>query len=512
MSQSPSHPEPSDELSAATSAPATSPTEFSTGKVPFGSNELPSDLLETKKSLLNAEDEEEEGDASDFLGLSDAAIRDICEALINEDAERVDCDLEDLSSSDKAELLEKVAPDIRKSLIYGFGRHFDAEMFSYLNEDLRTEALESMSADQVARILTDLDSDDALDMIAPLDPDFQQDIMRKLSAKIRMVLEEGLSFPEDSAGRLMQREFVAVPQFWTVGKTLDYLRAARDTLPDDFYDLIVIDPAHHVVGEIPLDKLVRAPRSVKIDGLTLEEVHPIPATMDQEEVATIFRNEGLASAPVVDENGRLIGTITYDDVIYVIDEEAEEDLLKLGGVKEDDLYRNILGTTKSRSWWLFINLLTALLASVVISMFEATIEQIVALATLMPIVASMGGNAGTQSMTVAVRAIATNELSGANAWRVIGKETTVGLLNGILFSIMIGFIAGAWFHSTGLGTVIACAMIANLIVAGFFGASIPVVLNKFGIDPAVASAVFLTTVTDVVGFFAFLGLATLFLL
>lgn len=473
-------------------------------------DQMPPEHFEDKAGVALPDDDEML--ASDFLGLTDDEIREIRLAIENEDHERVNLLLDDLGTNDKAELLEKVTDDLRQVLMAGYAPHFDADVISFLEEGIRTRVLEDVSAEQVAKILSDLDSDDALDIILPLEPAFQQEIMRKLSAKIRMALEEGLSFPEDSAGRLMQREFVAIPQFWTVGKTIDYLRAARDTLPDDFYDLIVIDPAHHVVGEIPLNKLIREGRSVKIDDLTLEDAHPIPATMDQEEVATIFRNENLASAPVVDDSGRLIGIITYDDVIYVIDEEAEEDLLKLGGVGQDDLYSNILSTTKSRSWWLFINLLTALLASFVISLFEGTIQQIVALATLMPIVASMGGNAGTQSMTVAVRAIATNELSGTNAWRVIGKETAVGLLNGVLFSILIAIIAGLWFQSAGLGSVIACAMITNLIVAGFFGASIPVVLDKMDIDPAVASSVFLTTVTDVIGFFAFLGLASIFLL
>ncbi len=465
-----------------------------------------------KDAILSQDTPDEETVAADFLGLPDETIREISDALFEENAEQVDALLEDLSTSDKAELLEKVTADVRKTLMLGFARHFDADVITVLDEEVRTGVLENMPAEQVAKILSDLDSDDALDIIAPLDTEFQQEIMRKLSAKIRLALEEGLSFPEDSAGRLMQREFVAIPQFWTVGKTIDYLRAARDTLPDDFYDLIVIDPSHHVVGEIPLNKLVRSQRSVKIDSLTLEDVHSIPADMDQEEVATIFRNENLASAPVVDDSGRLIGIITYDDVIFVIDEEAEEDLLKLGGVGEDDLYRTILPTAFARSRWLFINLLTAFMAASVISLFDATIEKIVALAVLMPIVAGMGGNAGTQAMTVAVRAIATNEISGANAWRVIGKETTVGVLNGLVFAVLIGLVAGFWFHNPGLGAVIAAAMVINLIVAGFFGSSIPVVLNKFNIDPAVASSVFLTTMTDVIGFFAFLGLASLFLL
>ncbi len=463
------------------------------------------------KKIVAIPEEEEEDLATDYLGLRDEEIRELCDALEEEDSERVYTLLSDISPTDKAELLEKVTPDQRRAFMMGFSQSFEAEAISNLQEDVRRDVLEDMTADQIARIISDLESDDALDLIIPLDDEFQREIMRRLNAKTRIAIEEGLSFPEKSAGRLMQREFVAVPQFWTVGKTLDYIRAAHDTLPDDFYDLVVIDPTYHVVGEIPLNRLVRASRADKIDALSLKETHPIPSTMDQEEVATIFRNEGLASAPVVDDDGRLIGIITYDDVIYVIDEEAEEDILKLAGVKEDDFYSTIMQTATSRVRWLLVNLLTAFLAAYVISLFDATIEKIVALAVLMPIVAGMGGNAGTQAMTVAVRALATNELSGANAWRIIGKEAAVGLVNGLLFSILIGLSAGFWFHNVGLGVVIGAAMITNLIVAGFFGASIPVVLDRIGIDPAVASSVFLTTMTDVIGFFAFLGLATLFL-
>jgi magnesium transporter len=457
------------------------------------------------------QEEDEESEAADFLGLPDETIREIRESLHGENREEMVRLLDDLTISDKAELIEKISHEERASLMADYAAFFEAESISFLQDEVRREVLEDMSATEIARIISDLDSDDALDLILPLDPDFQHEIIRRLSAKTRIAIEEGLSFPEESAGRLMQREFVAVPQFWTVGKTIDYLRAASEGLPDDFYDLIVIDPAYHVVGEIPLSRLVKARRSEKIDDLTLDETHPIPATMDQEEVAIIFRNEGLASAPVVDDDNRLIGIITHDDVLEVIDEEAEEDILKLGGVKEDDLYRTIISTAKSRSRWLLVNLLTAFLAAFVISLFDATIEKIVALAILMPIVAGMGGNAGTQAMTVAVRALATKELSGANALRVIGKETAVGLLNGLLFAVLIGAVAGLWFSSAGLGGVIACAMIVNLIVAGFFGAGIPVVLDKVGIDPAVASSVFLTTMTDVIGFFAFLGLASIFL-
>jgi magnesium transporter len=448
----------------------------------------------------------------DLVGLPDDEIFDIRTALDTENADAISALLEDLSVNEKTELLQKVDAQNRIKLLENFGSYFEAEVISFLEDDIRKVVLEEMGAREVARIISDLDSDDALDLILPLDPDFRHDIIRKLSAKTRIALEEGLSFPEDSAGRLMQREFVAVPQFWTVGKTLDYLRAAKDTLPDEFYDIIVIDPGYHVAGEIPLSKLIRASRSEKIETLSLKQTHPIPAIMDQEEVALIFRNEGLASAPVVDEDGRLIGIITHDDVLQVLDEEAEEDILKLGGVEQDDLYRTIMSTATSRSRWLLINLFTAFMAAFVISMFADSIEKIVALAVLMPIVASMGGNAGTQAMTVAVRALATNEVSATNAWRVIGKETAVGLANGMVFSSLIGIVAGLWFEDLQLGMVIASAMVANMIVAGFCGASIPIILDRYRIDPAVASGVFLTTMTDVVGFFSFLGLATIFLL
>ncbi len=454
----------------------------------------------------------EDPDSSDLLGLEDELIHAIRLALNEGDENVTRALLEKLSVIDKTELLQKVDGGDRLQLLEHYASFFEPEVISELDEDIRKIVLEELGPNEVARIISELDSDDALDLILPLDKESQQDVIRKLSAKTRIAIEEGLSFPEDSAGRLMQREFVAVPQFWTVGKTVDYLRAAADNLPDDFYDIIVIDPSYHVAGEIPLSKLIRAGRSEKLESLSLKQTHPIPATMDQEEVAQIFRNEDLASAPVIDDAGRLIGIITIDDVLDVIDEEAEEDILKLGGVGEDDLYRSIFPTMFSRSRWLLINLATASMAAIVISLFQASIEQIVTLAILMPMVASMGGNAGTQAMTVAVRALATNEVSAANAWRVIGKETAVGLLNGLLLSCIVGVCAGLWFHHLELGLVIGGALIVNLIVAGFAGSSIPIILDRMGADPAVSSGVFLTAATDMIGFFSFLGLATIFLL
>ena len=446
------------------------------------------------------------------VGLSDEVIREIEDAIDSDVVDEHVALVNALNIPDVAELLHKISKDDRQALIDNKKTIIDPQVFSYLDDDLKRSTLSQMPAKQVAVIIKELDSDDALDLIENLNEDFQKEIIRKLSAKMRVAIEEGLTFPEDSAGRLMQRECVAVPQFWTVGKVIDYLRAASNDLPKEFYDIILIDPAYHVVGEIPLDRILRSKRVDKIESLTLDDLHIIPADMDQEEVSHIFRREGLNSAPVVDSDNRLIGVITFDDIIDVIDEEAEEDIMKLAGVEGSDLYRAILSTTGSRFRWLFLNLLTAIAASVVISFFDATIEEIVALAVLMPIVASMGGNAGTQALTVAVRAIATKELSDTNTMRVIWKETIVGLLNGIGFAIIMGVIASLWFDNHILGLVIASAMMINLIVAGLSGAGIPILLNKLGSDPALSSTVLLTTITDIVGFFAFLGLAALFLI
>lgn len=450
--------------------------------------------------------------AEEGFSLSDERIAGIRKALDEEDVATLKNLLDELSEAEMADLFQKLDRAERQDFLEKHADIIPADFYAHLDYDLRADILSDMPAAKVARIVSELDSDDALDLILDLDPQFQKEILKKLSAKDRIAIEEGLNYPEESAGRLMQREYVAIPQFWTVGKTIDYLRAAAEELPDEFYDLIVIDPYYHVVGEIPLNRLVRARRSEKINDLTLEDIHIIPATMDQEDVAHLFRREDIGSAPVVDEDGRLIGVITIDDVVDVIDEEAQEDILKLAGVEESDFYSNIFASTASRFKWLAINLVTAILASYVISFFEGTIQDIVALAVLMPIVASMGGNAGTQTMTVAVRALATRELSRSNMFRIIGKETLMGAINGAGFAIIMGLVAWFWFDNSMLGVVIGAAMIMNLICAGLFGACIPLFLEKIGTDPAVSSSIFLTTVTDVVGFLGFLGLASIFLL
>jgi len=450
--------------------------------------------------------------AEDGFSLNDHIIVDIQRALDEDDVETLRTLLYDLSEADVAELFHKIDREARRIFLEKYADLIDPLVYSHLDAELREAILHDMPPVAVAKIVSELDSDDALDLIIDLDPAFQKEVLRNLSAKNRVAMEEGLNYPEESAGRLMQREYVAIPQFWTVGKTIDYMRAAAEELPDEFYDLIVIDPYYHVVGEIPLNKLVRAKRSEKINELTREDIHIIPATMDQEEVAHLFRREDLGSAPVVDEDGRLIGVITIDDVIDVIDEEAGEDILKLAGVEESDLYSAVLSTSYSRSRWLIVNLVTAFMAAGVVSLFGTTIEKVVALAALMPIVAGMGGNAGTQALAVAVRAIAMREISSANSMRAVLKEGLVGLINGCVFAVLIGCIAAYWFHNPVLGVVIAMAIVINLICAGLFGAGIPIVLNRFGQDPAISSSIFLTAITDVVGFFAFLGLATMFLL
>ncbi|HYI73558.1 MAG TPA: magnesium transporter [Skermanella sp.] len=417
-----------------------------------------------------------------------------------------------LHAADLADLIEQIGPEWRSALIDLLRPAFDAEIFAYLNQSLREVVLDQLEPKELAAAVAELESDDAIDLIEDLEADQQREILENLPPETRALVEEGLTFPEDSAGRLMSRDLVSVPQFWTVGKTLDYLRTEADALPEDFYDIFIVDPMRRVVGAVPVSRVMRQKRSVRLADILTEDIRTVQAITDQEEVAFLFRQYGLVSAPVVDGAGRLLGVITVDDVVDVIDEEAEDDLLKLSGVADVDIYRAVLDTTRSRFSWLFVNLLTAILASGVISMFEATIEHIVALAVLMPIVASMGGNAGTQTLTVAVRALAMRELSEANALRVVTKEALVGTINGALFAVIVGLVAGLWFGDHLIGFVIGIAMIVNLFVAGLCGTLIPLGLTKLKIDPAVASTVFLTTVTDVVGFFAFLGLAALILM
>jgi magnesium transporter len=415
-----------------------------------------------------------------------------------------------LHEADLADLIQLLRPDQRSTLITTLGSEFNAAALSELDEAVRDQVLEAMPNKQVAEALQQLDSDEAIYLLEDLDKQDQSEILAQLPSFERAALERSLEYKEDSAGRIMQTDLIAVPPFWSVGRTIDYMREAKE-LPDRFYEIFVVDPAYHLIGSVGLDRLLRSKRPVPIEGITLRDIHPIPVEADQEEVARQFERYNLTSAPVVDADQRLVGVITADDVVEVIQEEASEDILRLGGVAGESVADTVWQTTRHRFLWLLVNLATAILASAVISLFDATIEQMVALAVLMPIVASMGGNAGTQTMTVAVRAIATQDLGPVNALRVIGRETAVGLLNGLLFAAIMGVVVYFWFGSSPLGLVIAAAMIVNLIVAGVAGILIPLGLEELGQDPAIASGVFVTTVTDVVGFFAFLGLAAIWL-
>ena len=449
--------------------------------------------------------------ASDLLGLNPNVVRDVVIALENGDREAVYKIVEPFHHAEVADLIEMLRGPTRILLIDHLKPKFDPVILTELDEKVRDEVAEQLGIETIAVAIASLDSDDALSLISTLEEKKQRRVLHAIPNALRSMLEEGLAFPEDSAGRLMQRELVAVPTFWTVGEVIDFLRESDD-LPDDFYDLFVVDPRHRLIGYVSLNRILRTQRPVPIRDIMLDEFVSVPVNMDQEEVAYVFAQQDLVSAAVVDDSERVIGVITIDDIVDVIHEEAEEDLMRLGGVQEDDLYAAVVDTGKSRFSWLFVNLITAIIASVVIGFFQGTIEQVVMLAVLMPIAASMGGNAGTQTLTVAVRAIAMKELTPANSFRVLSKEILVGTFNGFLFAIIIGVIAWVWSGSLGIGGVMAAAMIITLIIAGLAGAAIPLGLSRTRFDPAIASGVFLTTITDVVAFLAFLGLGAWFLI
>ena len=449
--------------------------------------------------------------AEDLLGLSPDLVQEIDHRLEEDRAEEVARLIARLHYADLADLLQLLGHDRRERLIEQLRARFDPEILPELDDMVRDEVVELLGTEAVATAIAKLESDDALNLISTLEETRQHQVLQAISGALRDILEEGLAFPEDSAGRLMQRDFVVVPAFWTVGETIDFLRES-ETLPNEFFDIFVVDPRHRAVGKVALSLVLRNKRPVRIADIMVAGIVSVPVTMDQEEVAFIFSQQDLLSAPVVDDAGRLIGVITIDDVVDVIHEEAEEDIMHLGGVREDDLYAAVIDTGRSRFSWLFLNLLTAVLASIVIGIFADTIERLVILAVLMPIVASMGGNAGTQTLTVAVRALATRELTRSNALRVLSKEVLVGLFNGLLFAALIGVIAWVWSGDVAIGAVMAVAMIVTMVVAGLVGAAIPIGLSRTRIDPAIASSVILTTVTDVVAFAVFLGLAAWLLL
>ncbi|GGC57740.1 magnesium transporter [Chelatococcus reniformis] len=441
--------------------------------------------------------------------LNPAFVAAIAAAVSRSDGDGLAQLIQDLHEADVGALIEALEPDDRPRFILLLGSRFDFTALTEVDDAVREAVLAELPQDAIVEGVAELPIDDAVYILEDLDSDEKDEILDRLPSPERVALQRSLDFPEESAGRRMQTDFVAVPPFWGVDQTQRYLRETAD-LPEAFSELFVVDPRYRLVGSVPLDKLLRASRNTRIGELASEDRHRVRATDDQEDVARLLQRYNMLSVPVVDDGDRLVGVMTVDDVVDVIQDEADEDLKALGGVRgEEELSDSVWYITRSRFSWLFVNLVTAFVAASVLDVFKGQLQQMVALAVLAPIVASQGGNAATQTMTVAVRALATRELTRSNALRVVWREVRVGMLNGFGFAVLTGAIASLWFDSIGLGLVIGCAMVINMLAGALGGILIPLVLDRYRADPAVSSGVFVTTVTDVVGFFAFLGIATL---
>jgi magnesium transporter len=451
-----------------------------------------------------------EGSGPAFRGTDAERTSAVSAALAAGDTARLTVLVDDLKAPDLADLLSALKPAERVQLIETLGSAFDYDALSEVDEAVRDQLSEALSNATIAKAVTELDTDDAAYVIESLDATDQKEVLDQLPRQERAALQRNLEYPEETAGRLMQADFVAVPPFWSVGQVIDHMRESQD-LPDSFSDIFVVDATHHVLGGVELSRLLRTKRHVPVSEIMDADRQFVLATDDQEAVAYQFERYDLRSAPVVDANQRLVGVVTVDDVVEVIEAEADEDVKRMAGVGDESLSDSVKDIASQRFVWLFVNLLTAILASMVIKRFDTTIEQMVSLAVLMPIVASMGGNAGTQTMTVAVRALATEELTPQKVPAFVIREASVGLANGLAFAAIMALITFLWFGSGKLGFVIGAAMIINHLAAACAGVFIPIALERYGFDPAVSSTVFVTTVTDVVGFFAFLGLAALFL-
>ena len=436
-------------------------------------------------------------------------IKIIEEKIKLSDSQFIDNSLKELHPSDSADIIENLSIENRSKLIELEGFNIEPEIFVELNESIQSEILLLLSINSIANLLKKLESDDAIAILENIDQSKKDSVLNLLPPQDRFLLEEGLGYPEDSAARIMQREFTAIPSNWAVGQTIDYLRESKN-LPDEFLEIFIVDTDFKPIGTVPSSKVLRTPRDNKMNSIMREMQVLIPVNMDQEEVGHTFENYNLTSAGVVDKNNKLVGMITSDDILTIVKEEAEEDVLRLAGVGDEEITDGIFKKTKRRFNWLLLNLFTAFLATWVISIFGATIEQMVALAFLMPIVASMGGNAGMQTLAVTIRAIATQKLSTTNISKTVSKEFAIGILNGIIFAIISSVIVFLWFKDLNLSIIIAVSMILNMIVAGLFGILVPVTLKKFKVDPAISSSVFVTTITDVIGFLSFLGVGAYF--
>jgi len=474
-----------------------------------------------RAAVLGSEADEVNSQFEEDQTLAEVFVKSVSGAIEQADSERVKSLCDELHPADLADLIALLKEEERIALVDLLGGGLPAEVLAELDPDLTEDVINAMDTGKVAEAVAELDTDDAAFVLEDLDEERRAAILAEVPITDRLALNAAFEYEEDSAGRLMQREVFAAPAYWTIGQIIDRLRGSDD-MPDRFYEVFVIDPSFKPIGAVPLSTLLKTPRDVTIDKIIPEEkFRRIPVEMDQEEVGYLFEQYNLISAPVVDDGERLVGMITVDDVMEIVHEETHEDMLALAGVEADTgLSDSVFETVRSRFSWLAINLGTAILASLVIALFGGAIEQMVVLAVLMPIIASMGGNAGTQTLTVAVRSLATKDLTASNAARIVWRETLVGGVNGVLFAILMGGLASVWHYSlsgngsdsVSLGLVVGVAMVVNLLAAGLAGILIPLGMQRAGADPAVSSAVFVTTVTDIVGFFVFLGLAAVVLL
>ena len=437
-------------------------------------------------------------------------IKVVTQKISNNDAEFITNSFKEIHPADAADIIEHLNQNDRESLIKLNNFKVDPEVFVELNESIQSEIITYLSSESIVTILKNLESDDSIKILENVKEKDKNIILSSLPPKDRFAILESLSYPEDSAARIMQREFTAIPSNWSVGQTIDYLRENKE-LPEEFLEIFIVDEQFKPIGTIPSSKVLRTPRDTKMLTLMSESQLLIPVDMDKEEVGNLFENYNLSSAAVVDKSDKLVGMITYDDVLTVLKEEAEEDVLRLAGVGDEEITDGVITKTKRRFNWLLLNLFTAFLATYCISLFGATIEQMVVLAFLMPIVASMGGNAGMQTLAVTVRSLATKDLTKNNFSKNVLKEFNIGILNGIIFAIISSIIVQIWFSDQILSLIISISMILTMIIAGLFGILIPVTLKKFNVDPAISSSVFVTTITDVIGFVSFLGVGAYFL-
>ena len=437
-------------------------------------------------------------------------IKVVTDKISSNDAEFLSNSFKEMHPADAADIVEHLSQNDRESLIKLNNFKIDPEVFVELNESIQAEMITYLSSDSIVNILKNLESDDAIQILENVDEKDKNTILGSLPPKDRFALLESLSYPEDSAARIMQREFTAIPNNWSVGQTIDYLRENKE-LPEEFLEIFIVDQEFKPIGTVPSSKVLRTPRDTKMMSIMSESQLLIPVDMDKEEVGNLFENYNLSSAAVIDKSNKLVGMIAYDDVLTVLKEEAEEDTLRLAGVGDEEITDGVITKTKRRFNWLLLNLFTAFLATYCISLFGATIEQMVVLAFLMPIVASMGGNAGMQTLAVTVRSLATQDLTKNNFTNNIFKEFNIGVLNGIIFAIISSIIVQIWFEDFQLSLIISISMVLTMIVAGLFGILVPVTLKKMNIDPAISSSVFVTTITDVIGFVSFLGVGAYFL-